>query len=433
MCLHLRERLNSFVFSYILLDTFSPKCIIYIVFFFLLSLLHSSANCQCACSEQFNLPMPMNRLLKALKKYGVPQDVRGIESQETLTVISNTLTYMENLSDKFDDMSDVNLLTSSCKNLEKRCSFWAGLGECNKPGNEYMRLHCAPACQECNLMDIQTRCPSLGVDGNIMPPALVPGGLNTMFERIVLNVPTEDNMVDYTVNILSRPGESNVNIKEESFFRDFAQPPWLITLDNFLTDKEANDLIELGNNHGYEVVPFEQVEQTDMLTDMLGIEVNSVTSQQCTGKISWCTYADDCITDTLIEKIQDRISKVTGIPVVNSEHLEIVKYEVGDYYRKHNDYILSQQGGRAGSRVLSFFVYLSDDDDDDGGGNLNFPTLKKKIRPKKGTAVLWPTVRNSNPTDVDIRTDYEIEDVKHGTVYSVATWLHLHEYDFGCT
>jgi prolyl 4-hydroxylase len=204
----------------------------------------------------------------------------------------------------------------------------------------------------------------------------------------------------------------------------------LITLDNFLTDEEANDLIELGNNHKYEVIT---LEQTDGQTDMMGVEVDSITSRQCTGKISWCTYADDCITDTLIEKIQDRISKVTGIPVVNSEHLEIVKYEVGDYYRKHNDYILSQQGGRAGSRVLSFFVYLSDDDDDDGGGNLNFPTLKKKIRPKKGTAVLWPTVRNSNPTDVDLRTDYEIEDVKHGTVYSVATWLHLHEYDFGCT
>jgi prolyl 4-hydroxylase len=85
---------------------------------------------------------------------------------------------------------------------------------------------------------------------------------------------------------------------------------------------------------------------------------------------------------------------------------------------------------------LSIFIYLSDDDDDDGGGggggNLNFPTLKQKVRPKKGTAVLWPTVRNSNPTDEDLRTDYEIEDVKRGTVYGVTTWLHLHEYDIGC-
>jgi prolyl 4-hydroxylase len=58
--------------------------------------------------------------------------------------------------------------------------------------------------------------------------------------------------------------------------------------------------------------------------------------------------------------------------------------------------------------------------------------LKQTVRPKKGTAVLWPTVRNSNPTDVDLRTDYEIEDVKRGTVYGVTTWLHLHEYDIGC-
>ena len=106
--MHLRERLNSFVFFLYNINILSHPNVSYIIiFFFFLSLLHSSANCQCACSEQFNLPMPMNRLLKAVKKYGVPQEVRGIESQETLTAISNTLTYMENLSDKFDDMSDV--------------------------------------------------------------------------------------------------------------------------------------------------------------------------------------------------------------------------------------------------------------------------------------------------------------------------------------
>lgn len=369
----------------------------------------------------------MNRLLKAIKKYGVPQEVAGVETQETLTVISNTLTYMENISDENEE--DGALLTSSCKNLERRCSFWAGLGECNKPGNEYMRVHCAPACQECNAIDIQTRCQSLGVDGNITPPVLVPGGLNTMFERIVLNVPTE-GMLDYTANILSRPSKSNVNIKEDSFFRDFAQPPWLITLDNFLSVEEANDLIELGNTHGYEVITFEQTGQTDMM----GVEVDSITSRQCTGQKSWCTYTEECRTDTLVQEIQNRIAKVTGIPVVNSEHLEIIKYEVGQHYRKHNDYILSERDGRAGSRVLSFFIYLSDDDDaeDGGGGNLNFPILNQKIRPQKGTAVLWPTVRSSNPTDVDLRTDYEIEDVKRGTVYGVATWLHLHKYDIGC-
>jgi prolyl 4-hydroxylase len=249
-----------------------------------------------------------------------------------------------------------------------------------------------------------------------------------MFERIVKNEPTE-GMVDYTANILSQPGESNVNIKEDSFFRDLAQPPWLITLDNFLSDEEANDLIELGNKHGYEVIAFEQTGQTNMM----GIEVDSITSRQCTGQISWCTYAEECRTDTLIKEIQNRIAKITGIPAVNSEPLEIIKYEVGQYYRKHNDYILSEKDGRAGSRVLSFFIYLLDDDNDDNGGNLNFPTLKQKVRPKKGTAVLWPTVRNSNPTDVDLRTDYEIEDVKRGMVYGVTTWLHLHKYDIGCT
>ena len=34
-----------------------------------------------------------------------------------------------------------------------------------------------------------------------------------------------------------------------------------------------------------------------------------------------------------------RMANVTGIPEVNQEHLQLLQYEVGQYYQTHNDYI----------------------------------------------------------------------------------------------
>jgi Rps23 Pro-64 3,4-dihydroxylase Tpa1-like proline 4-hydroxylase len=35
----------------------------------------------------------------------------------------------------------------------------------------------------------------------------------------------------------------------------------------------------------------------------------------------------------------DRMANITGIPEVNQEHLQLLRYEVGQYYQTHNDYI----------------------------------------------------------------------------------------------
>lgn len=123
-----------------------------------------------------------------------------------------------------------------------------------------MKRMCAPSCQACNLIDIRARCPPLGDD---VTPGLLPGELNAMFERIVRTAPgnqsesvsIEEGMINYTVRVHSRPEPLDEDATEEesiSFWRDLMQPPWAITLDNFLSEEECKYLIQLGHTISYE-------------------------------------------------------------------------------------------------------------------------------------------------------------------------------------
>ncbi len=93
-----------------------------------------------------------------------------------------------------------------------------------------MKTKCAPSCQTCEMIDMKSRCPPLGDD---VRPALLPGELNAMFERILAVAPGNrtddeqyeipDGLTNYTVHVHSRPGPF-VPISRES---DLDSPPWV--------------------------------------------------------------------------------------------------------------------------------------------------------------------------------------------------------------
>ncbi len=256
-----------------------------------------------------------------------------------------------------------------------------------------------------------------------------------MFERIVETAPgnqtvgnakTQEGMTNYTVHILSRPGpyEGSPIISEEY---DKEQPPWIITFENFLTEEECQKLIELGYQSNYE-------RSKDVGQVQVDGSYDSVESSTRTSENAWCSDRNKCRNDPTARLIHDRISFVTGLPANNSEDLQLLKYEVGQFYRKHHDYIEHQQHRRCGPRVLTFFLYLSGDVE---GGATNFPKLGIAVKPKVGRAVLWPSVLNSDPSKKDHRTDHEAQDVLSGVKYGANAWLHLHDYlaaqELGCT
>ena len=131
----------------------------------------------------------------------------------------------------------------------------------------------------------------------------------------------------------------------------------------------------------------------------------------------------------------ERIGKVTNTNLNNTEHLQILKYVPGEFYRKHHDYVQGHQDRNCGPRVLTFFLYLSDVEE---GGATGFPDLKPglKVLPKKGKALLCPSVLDSDPHSIDKRTMHEAEDVVKGIKYAANSWIHLKDFrkshELGC-
>ena len=91
------------------------------------------------------------------------------------------------------------------------------------------------ACQTCIKLDFNFRCP---FDPNA-PTIWGPGDLNKMFERLT----TDSYYEQYSPEVLSRPGKP---------IGKFDDGPWVVVLHNFISEAEADKLIELGGVRGYE-------------------------------------------------------------------------------------------------------------------------------------------------------------------------------------
>lgn len=94
-----------------------------------------------------------------------------------------------------------------------------------------------------------------------------------------------------------------------------------------------------------------------------------------------------------------------NIPALSNEGWRVLKYSIGAEYHNHYDH------SPMNSRVVSLVAFL---DDVEKGGDLEFPFFNVKIKPKKNTAVVFP----SNFPYLHIAHPVEI-----GTKYSLVTWF----------
>lgn len=76
-------------------------------------------------------------------------------------------------------------------------------------------------------------------------------------------------------------------------------------------------------------------------------------------------------------------------------------------------------------RVYTFFIYLNDVP---AGGETAFGRLGLKVRPKKGAAILWPSVQNAAPNETDHGTYHEAMPVLEGIKLGANVWVHMHDF-----
>lgn len=279
--------------------------------------------------------------------------------------------------------------------------------------------------------------------------ALQPGDLDKMFERIV----TDPYYKQFEPVVLSRPDYAPGDTAETA---DYKIGLWLVMFDNMLSEAEADRMVELGGVRGYERSADVGVEKED------GTFTKNV-NQGRTSTNAWCT--DECYADPVAVTIMDRIANITGVPEPNSENLQLLRYEKDQYYQvknfvlrffvnqpptvlfrdgiishaqlifllpvfivclqTHNDYIEYQQSRPCGVRILTFYMYLNDVEE---GGGTNFPRVGSTVTPKKGRAVLWPSVFTDEPNTKDARSDHQAQPVIKGVKYGANAWIHQRDF-----
>ena len=119
------------------------------------------------------------------------------------------------------------------------------------------------------------------------------------------------------------------------------------------------------------------------------------------------------------------MSDITKIPQTNQEYLQLLRYDEGQYYETHNDYIPHHINRQPGVRVLTFFLYLNDVEK---GGHTRFPRIGLAVKPKPGRAILWPSVFDEDPNKEDTRSDHEAMPVIKGIKYGANAWVHQRDY-----
>ena len=262
-----------------------------------------------------------------------------------------------------------------------------------------MIVNCPQSCKACHLLDPKVRCNRNSLNMSTSP-IYEPGGMNDMFESI-----ERDFGSRYGVNIVSRD-------------------PWIVTFDNFMTDNEVNSLISTVEG------TWERSTDTGKVNEYG--ETGRVLSESRTSSNAWCRY--NCENDPNVKSITKKIEEITRVPRSNYESFQVLRYEIGQKYNAHHDMSPRQVSLACGPRILTFFLYLSDVEE---GGETAFPGLNIAIKPKKGSALLWPSTQDSNPELMDSRTTHEARAVIKGQKYAANTWIHLYNFEvpnlWGCT
>ena len=242
-----------------------------------------------------------------------------------------------------------------------------------------MAVNCAASCEMCEMSRSTVRC---ALDRFNRTAALEqsPEALDAFFERAV----AENGQYSPTVHM--RPPEG----------------PWVVTFDDFVTEAEIEGMFRHTRAN--------LARSTDQgATDAATGVTAKVVSNRRTSSNSWCMGA--CEQDPQVRSLVAKIERLTGIASTHYEQFQVLRYEPGEEYQRHHDYVpRTGVPEPAGPRLLTMFLYFSEVEE---GGETGFTDLQPPllVTPKRGRALLWPSVMSHDHLLQDARTHHQVRPV----------------------
>lgn len=184
------------------------------------------------------------------------------------------------------------------------------------------------------------------------------------------------------------------------------QSPDILVVDNFLSGKECDDLIEQARPH---LIP-------------------SVIKNPRTGAVEadpTRTSSNANVPQRDVPSIVSKIAELTNSQPEQLEILQVLRYGPGEYFLPHSDGFhgpTTACGFENSGRMVTVFCYLNQVDQ---GGATRFPELDLDVQPRQGMAVLHlPTTIG---LEEDERTEHEGVPPGDGEEkWLLVTWVWLH-------
>lgn len=186
------------------------------------------------------------------------------------------------------------------------------------------------------------------------------------------------------------------------------ESPRIFTCDDVFSALDCRHLIELGR---------------DRLQPSIVVDPNDGRVLRDAYRSSSSTDLGAWQEDPWAVILQQRLCHLLGRDLACAEPLALLRYQPGQEYRPHRDYLppsvlTSPQGRAAGQRAHTVFVYLSDVE---AGGSTAFPELGVEIRPLRGRAVVFDNLHADGTPDP--RTLHAGLPVEAGEKWLGTLWL----------
>ncbi len=196
-------------------------------------------------------------------------------------------------------------------------------------------------------------------------------------EHAAISDPTELAVATASVQ---KPGDPDTAIEQQH------GDPWIATSDGVFSALDCRHFAGLGQA---------------MLRPSLTGHPDSAHRVNNELRTSWSADIPAFSEDPWAIHLQRRLCRVLGQPFENAEPLSLLRYQPGQEYRPHRDYLApsflaTPEGQRLGQRTHTVFVYLTDVAQ---GGETDFPGLSVRIRPQQGRAVMFRNVDGDGRPD----------------------------------
>lgn len=197
--------------------------------------------------------------------------------------------------------------------------------------------------------------------------------------------------------------------------------PWLLQIDDFLDAEEASGLVALAEAH-----PF--LDGALYTETPHGGQRASATSF-CRGQCEWNMQAVN---------FASRTEALLNISALHFEPVQFVRYDPGQYYKQHSDFVHEDVEKPPGPRLFTLFTYLSPPV---RGGETRFPHAGKSVAPLPGRALVWVNAggyqgRKRFRWLPATHSEHEAMEVLEGTKYIANLWVHNHDFrtnqKYGC-